>query len=184
MPMPSIESANVTVYKVMLTASRVTEDDEIGCCKRRETCQHFTSKERLKLGKRAAELGIKSMVRYFTTKSGEERTLLPSTLFAWKEKYLYEFKQRHSDEDPYVNGLPNKKRGYPLLLGSGLDERVQLFLKQLRANRAVINTAIVVVTPEGIVQSEDSNLLAKNGGTIVLSKHWAHSLMTRMNFVK
>ena len=53
-------------------------------------CQHFTSKEKLELGKRAAELEISSTVRYFTTKSGEERTLSPSTLFAWKEKYLHE----------------------------------------------------------------------------------------------
>ena len=61
---------------------------------------------------------------------------------------------------------------------------MQLFLKQLRANGAVIKTAIVMATVEGIVQSKDSNLLAKNGGTIVLSKHWAHSIMDRMNFVK
>ena len=57
-------------------------------------------------------------------------------------------------------------------------------MKQLRANGAVIKTAIVMATVEGIVQSKDSNLLAKNGGTIVLSKHWAHSIMDRMNFVK
>ena len=37
---------------------------------------------------------------------------------------------------------------------------------------------------KGIVNNEDSNLLAKNGGTIVLSKHWASSIMTQMNFVK
>ena len=129
MPMSSIESANVAVKKVMLTASCVMEDDEIDGCKRRGTYQHFTSKERLELGKRAAELGTKSTVRYFTIKSGEERTLSPSTLFAWKEKYLYELKQRRSDEDPSENELPSKKRGRPLLLGSELDERVQLFLK-------------------------------------------------------
>ena len=37
---------------------------------------------------------------------------------------------------------------------------------------------------ESIVQSEDRNLLAKNGGTIVISKHRAHSIMAQMNFVK
>ena len=39
---------------------------------------------------------------------------------------------------------------------------------------------------EDIVHSKDSNLLAKNGGTvaIVLSRHWARSIMERMNFVK
>ena len=122
MPMSLIESANVAVKKLLLIPSRVTEDDKIDGCKHRATYQHFTSKEMLELGKRAAEIGIKSTVRYFTTKSGEERTLSPNTLFAWKEKYLYELKQRHSDKDPSVNELPSKKRGRPLLLESELDE--------------------------------------------------------------
>ena len=39
-----------------------------------------------------------------------------------------------------------------------------------------------MATVEGIVQSEDSNLLAKNGGTIVLSKHWTRSIMARIEF--
>ena len=65
-----------------------------------------------------------------------------------------------------------------------LDERVKLFLKQLHSNGAVINTAIVMAMVEGIVNNEDSNLLAKNGGTILLSKHWALFIMTQMNFVK
>ena len=84
MQMSSIESADVAVKKVMLTASCVTGDDKIDGCKRQGTYQHFSSRERLELGKRAAELGITSTIRYFTTKSGEERTLSPSSLFAWK----------------------------------------------------------------------------------------------------
>ena len=41
-----------------------------------------------------------------------------------------------------------------------------------------------MATAKGIVQNKDSNLLAKNGGHIVLSKHWARSIMEIMNFVK
>ena len=63
-----------------------------------------------------------------------------------------------------MHELPSKMRGHPLLLRSELDERVQLFLKQLHGNGVVINTAIVMATAEGIVQNKDSNLLAKNGG--------------------
>ena len=45
MPMSSIESANVAVKKVMLTASCVTsKDDEIDD-KRRVTYQHLTAKK-------------------------------------------------------------------------------------------------------------------------------------------
>ena len=80
----SIESANLAVKKAMLVASCVTtEGDEIDDYKHFGTYQHFTSKEKLELGKRAAELGISSTVCYFTAKPGEERTLSPSTLIAW-----------------------------------------------------------------------------------------------------
>ena len=37
---------------------------------------------------------------------------------------------------------------------------------------------------ERIVQNSDSKLLAKNGGNIIISKHWAKSLLARMGFVK
>ena len=84
------------------------------------------------------------------------------------------------DEDSNINEFPSKKQGQPLLLESEFDERVQLFLRQLHANGAIINMAIVMATVEGIEQSKDSNLLAKNGGTIVLSKHWAYSIMDRI----
>ena len=65
MPSSSIESANVAVKKAMLTASCVTaEGNEIDDYKHRGTYQHFISKEKLELSKRAAELGISSIVHY------------------------------------------------------------------------------------------------------------------------
>ena len=52
MPSSSIESANFAVKKAMLTAPRLTaEDDETDDYKHRGTYQHFTSKEKLELGK-------------------------------------------------------------------------------------------------------------------------------------
>ena len=104
--MSSIESANVAVKKVMLMASHVTaKDDEIDD-KHHGIYQHFTSKEKLELGKRAAKLGILSTVRYFTAKSGEERTLL----------YLLGRKnicanQWRSDEDPSKMNCQVKSEG-------------------------------------------------------------------------
>ena len=65
-----------------------------------------------------------------------------------------------------------------------MDEQVKVFLKQLRENGAVVNTAIVMATAEGLVQNVDSNLLASNGGLIMITKNWVKSLMKRMNFVK
>ena len=86
-----------------------------------------------------------------------------------------------------MDQLPPKKRGRPLLpflLGTELDQRVQLYVKELRTNGAIINTAIIMATAEGIVQHHDMNMLAKHGGPIAITKPWAQSLLTRMQFVK
>lgn len=36
---------------------------------------------------------------------------------------------------------------------------------------------------EGIIMHHDENLLAKNEGPIVITKHWVRALLTRMCFV-
>ena len=38
---------------------------------------------------------------------------------------------------------------------------MEMFLRQLRVNGVVMNTAIMMATAEGIVRYKDSNLLAK-----------------------
>ena len=49
---------------------------------------------------------------------------------------------------------------------------------------AVVNTFIAIGCAEGIVMNEGSNLLARNGGHVVLTKRWAKHLLGRMGFVK
>ena len=61
---------------------------------------------------------------------------------------------------------------------------VRAYLTALRANSAVVNTAIAIACAEGIVKSKDSNFLASNGGHIVLSKHWDKHLLSCMGYVK
>ena len=69
------------------------------------------------------------------------------------------------------------------MIGAELDARIKLYIKKMRRN-VVINTSVLMAAAEGIVTHHDANLLAKNGGSIVISKHWARALLTRMNFVK
>ena len=194
MPSSTIQAANSAVREI-LTNNPIDEDSPIPCSKTtlktvRGTYQIFTDKEKVELARRAAEQGITSTIRYFTKIEGtkgkdQRRTISPSTLHGWKIKYLQELaKRRPRDETPEVIKLPGKKRGRPLLLGEEMDTQVEVFLKQLRENGAVVNTAIVMATAEGIVRNHDSSLLASNGGSVVITKNWAKSLMTRMNFVK
>ena len=62
--------------------------------------------------------------------------------------------------------------------------QVKAYLKALRANGAVINTAIAIGCAEGIIRNKDSNLLEANGGHIALTKSWAKHLLERMGFVE
>ena len=83
-----------------------------------------------------------------------------------------------------ISDLPQKKRGRPLLLGEELDKQVQAYLTSFRESGAVVNAAITMACAEGIVRSADSNMLAVNGGHILITKDWAKSLLQRMGFVK
>ena len=83
-----------------------------------------------------------------------------------------------------IQQLVDKKRGCPYLLGEKLEMQTRAYLQTLRANGAVVNTSIAIGCAEGFVMNQDSNLLASNGGHIVLTKHWAKHLLGRMGFVK
>ena len=82
-----------------------------------------------------------------------------------------------------VEVLPPKKCGCPLLIGVQLDDRVKLYVKEMRKKGVIINTRVVMAAAEGIVTHHDANLIA-DGGPITITKHWARSLLTRVHFVK
>ena len=73
--------------------------------------------------------------------------------------------------------LESAKRSPPLLLGKELDVQVQEYVKSLRDNGGIVNSAIVVAGAEGIIKSYESNLLKENGGHIACSKSWAKSFL-------
>ena len=121
--------------------------------------------EKAEYGRKAAGCELMSTIWYFAKVDDNEQTLSPSTLFGSKENYLKELTKRKNDELPEVKEFPPKKRGRPLLVG---DAQVQLYVKELQNNRAVINAAIVMATAEGLVQHHDVNLLAKHRGPIAI----------------
>ena len=85
-------------------------------------------------------------------------------------------------EIPEVTSLPMKACGHLLLLGSTLDCQVIEYVVALQAG--VVNTAIVLAAGEGIVAAADCSLLRQHGGSLVLTKAWAKSLLSRIGFVK
>ena len=168
MPNSAVEAANKGVRATLLESPSVPTkkdgDNADSGKKCRGSYQLFTPKERAGLGKRAAECGITFTIQYITKVDGQE-------LFTWKEQDLRELANRKHNEDPEVKQLPPKKRGCPLLIGAEVDARVQLYTKEMQRNRVVIDTSLLMAAAEGIVTHHETNLLAKNGGPIVISKH-------------
>lgn len=80
--------------------------------------------------------------------------------------------------------LPAKKRGRRVLLGDDLDMKVQMYLKKVREGGGVVSSRIAIAAARGIVLTCDRSLLVEFGGHVELGKHWAYSLLHRMNFVQ
>ena len=61
-----------------------------------------------------------------------------------------------------------------------LDQQVREYIRDLRAQGVVINTAVVLGAVEGIIMHKDANLLS----SCHLSEGWAKYLLRRMFFCK
>ena len=80
--------------------------------------------------------------------------------------------------------LPERKRGQPPLLGDKLDNFLQELIIALRSKGAPINTNVVISIGRGIMLKNREADLPDFGGTIVLHKEWAQSVLKRMGFTK
>jgi hypothetical protein len=78
--------------------------------------------------------------------------------------------------------LPTKKWGRRVLLGDDLDRKVQSYLKKVREGGGVVSARIAMAAARGIVLTCDRSVLVEFGGHVELNRHWAYSLLHRMNF--
>ena len=94
-------------------------------------------------------------------------------------------KQNRTVEDRGdLSQLPTRKRGRRVLLGDDLDRKVQLYLKKVREGGGVVSARIAMAAARGIVLTCDRSMLVEFGGHVELNRHWAYSLLRRMNFVQ
>lgn len=175
-PSSSIEEANKEV------SAQFALVDDSGK-KRCATYMIATLEQKAKVGKYAAENGTTKAIRHFTK---DMPCLKESTVRGWKTTYLRELaaKVKAGEEDLSIERFPAREKGRPLLLGQDLDRQVRTYLTSLRDVGGVVNTSIAIAAATGIIRRHNSNLLAVNGGHIVLTKYWAQYLMQRMGFVK
>ena len=87
---------------------------------------------------------------------------------------MYELANKNSagGKKMLVEHLPVAVKGRPLLLSKDLVHQVQEYIASLCEAGGVVNIALVIASPTGIVRWYSSNVLATNGRHIVLTKHW------------
>ena len=110
-----------------------------------------------------------------------------STAKSMKKAYEEELRKRRrcdDESDQEISDLPAKKRGRKVLLGEDPDMKVQLYLRKVREGGGAISARIAMAAARGILRKCNRSMLAENGGPIQLNRHWAHSLLKRMNFVQ
>ena len=86
--------------------------------------------------------------------------------------------------DTEIRLLPTKPRGRPVLLVTDLEAKVQMYLRKVREGGGAVSSRIASAAARGILLKYDKTKLAEFGGHVHLTRHWAHSLLKRMNFVK
>ena len=176
-PSTSIAAANSEVGTVIDTMSSHNS-------KKRGSYDKYTPEQKAMIRKRAAEHGVAASVRHYIK---DFPNLKENTVRDWRNAHRLELKKRvrnGSEGSINIIELPQKKRGNPLLLGEELDKLVQAYLTSFRKSGAVVDTAITMACAERIVRSAYSNLLAVNGGHILITKDWAKNMLHRMGFVK
>ena len=141
----------------------------------------LTPERKFSVGKRAAENGVTATLHYYS-KSFPNVALKETTVRRFKDNYLLHINDFTGPAN--LQELPYKKRGRPLLIGEELDKQVKQYITYLRKEGAVINLHVVMAVSEDIVMGRDTNLLACNGGSIVLTKQWARYVLQKMGMVK
>ena len=169
-PSSSITSANSMVNEVL--------EKPRG---KRGTYLALTPAQKYAVGKRAAESGVTTTIRYYA-KAFPNIPLKETLVQRMKNDYLSHLKTSESSKD--VQELPGKKRGRPLLLGDQLDKQVRDYIVYLRPHGCIINAHVVIAVGKGIIMGKDSNLLYSNGGSLVLMKDWARNIFNRMGLVR
>ena len=114
-PPSSIASANKEVKHLL----------ERSTGKARSNYSTYTDEEKVKIARRAVEMGATNTIKYFQ-KEFVERPLKESTVRTWMNKYKAELAERRKfDSEMKVSKLPSKKRGHPLI---ATDTRVNNFI--------------------------------------------------------
>ena len=183
-PVDGLPDPRGSITRVLPTSTVALANKEVQnvlAPKKRGPYKKYSPAQRLEIGKYCCENGAASAARHFSRKLG--CVINESTIKSIRNAYLEEVKKRPREDDSFTS-LPAKKRGRKLLVGKDLDFKIQLYLQKVREAGGAISARIVMAAARAIVIKCEPSLLVENGGPFSATKHWAHSLLSRMRYVQ
>ena len=148
--------------------------------RKRRSYYHYSDEDRAKIAKFACEHGLTATSKRFTKEL--DHTVAVTTVQTFRDTYLRQVK---AGVDPAkIVTKPCRRRGRPFLLPDDLDLHVRKHLLATRSAGGKVNRRITLGTGIGVVRALKPSLLPDHGGSLVLGRAWAESVLERMNFVK
>ena len=131
----------------------------------------YKEEEKMKVAKYACSHGVTNAVRFFKK---DLPNLTESTVRPWVSKYKKEIKKKSAE-----CVIISQTRGISPLLPAELDEKLRLFITNMRTAGGTINKHVIYGILMGLIKAE----MTRYGGYLyfTVTKGWLQSLYSRMN---
>ena len=132
----------------------------------------YKEEEKMKVVKYACSHGVTNVIRFFKK---EFPNLTGSTVRSWVNKYKEKVIKKKSAECVIIS----QTRGRPLLLPAELDEKLRLFITNMRTAGGTINKHVIYGILMGLIKAD----MTRHGGYLdfTVTKGCLQSLYSRMN---
>ena len=170
------------------TVLAVNRSVESTLVKKRRSCyNHYSYQNKLDIGRYAIVYGTSAAVRKYSKALGFD--ISESTVRGFKKEVKAMLDKGELTPDQLHQQLdiaaipPPPKRGRPTLLGD-LEQCVMEYIKALRLNGGIVNSAILVGVANAVMSSISPEKLLVNGGTIEFTCEWAKKWLSNRGWSK
>ena len=131
----------------------------------------YKEEEKIKVVKYACSHGVTNAIKFFKK---EYPNLMESTVRPWVNKYKEEIKKKSAE-----CVIISQTRGRPLLLPAELDEKLRLFITNMRTAGGTINKHVIYGILMGLIKAD----MTRHGEYLDFTgtKDWLQPLYSRMN---
>ena len=146
--------------------------------KRKREYNRYTPQQRAEIAEYARVHGNTKAAKHFSEKLN--MCIDESSVRNMKKQLVKRLKFDGADT---VESLPTEQRGRPTFLGEH-EEDILKYVTSLRESGGIVNVSIMQSAVRGIIMHKEKCLLAEFGGSLVINRTLAYSLLKRFGLVK